>query len=120
LAAFTLVTLLMVTVSIVFQAAADDLYGVSNAFRDPTAEQARSGYGRWLSAHLAPDVDLSAPAAIRARADILAYRSDRLRELAAIPAVAGLLVALLTDAPSSRRPNASTQPVANTTSNGTA
>lgn len=123
LAACTLVTMLMIGASITFEVAADDLFKAYDALRQPTAAQVRTAQGRWLSAQLANGIDFGDATAVEARATVLAYQSDRVRELAAAPAVVGLLVALLTDAPASpnsRPRSATSQPVANTTSNGSA
>lgn len=80
--------------------AAEDLFTAVTIIRgNANTEQVRTPYGMWLSAHLASDVGAEDTAAAYARAGELAYRSDRLRELAAVPALIGLLVALLTGAP---------------------
>ena len=97
--ALTLVTLLMVGASAMMRVAADDLYSSVATARGITDAAPRSAYGRWLSAQLSADVSPADLEAQHTRADELSFRSDRLRELAAVPAVLGLLVALLTDSP---------------------
>jgi hypothetical protein len=99
LIALTLVTLLMVGVSALIQIAAEDLYASVDLARGRTDVATRTVYGRWLSAQLSADVPAADLDAQHERADELSVRSDRLRELAAVPAVIGLLVALLTDSP---------------------
>ena len=121
LVALTLLTVSIVAVSGQLRVAADDMYAAVAEARGNTDVPARPAYGRWLATLLASDVPSGEINALKARADVLSYRSDRLREAAAVPAVVGLLAALLTDAPDptgARR--AASQPVANTSSNGTA
>jgi hypothetical protein len=97
--ALAVVTLLVVGVSAVMRIAAEDLYSSVNAIRGTGDVAPRTVYSRWLSAQLSADVAHGDLDAQHARADELSFRSDRLRELAAVPAVIGLLVALLTDSP---------------------
>jgi hypothetical protein len=122
LVAITVGTLAVVAMSAVLRSAADDLYAAVEQARGVTSEHTRTAYGMWLSAHLEgnlPQADLDA---LHARADDLAHRSDRLREAAAVPALIGLLVALITGAPEGVGDGLrdSSQPVTKTISNGTA
>jgi hypothetical protein len=122
LALLTLLTLLMVGVSVSLQLASDEMLASYDEARGVTPQQVRTPYGHWLAAQLSRDLAPGDFVALRARADVLAYRSDRTRELSAVPAVIGLLVALLTDAPSPGplEPRSTSQAVANTTRNGSA
>ncbi len=97
--ALTLVTLLMVGASALMRIASDDIYSSVATARGIQDAAPRSVYGRWLAAQLSLDVPQGDLDAQHTRADELAVRSDRVRELAAVPAVIGLLVALLTDSP---------------------
>lgn len=119
LVALTAATLLIAATSVAMRAAADDVYASIEQARG--SPQPRTAYAQWLSTRLAGDVPEPDLAARKARADQLSYRSDRLREAAAVPALIGLLVAVTTASPGVRgdRRDAS-QPAANTTSNGTA
>jgi hypothetical protein len=98
LVALTVVTLLMVGASALMRVAAQDLYSAVNAARG-SGDITRTAYGQWLSAQLSADLPPGDLDAQQGRADELSYRSDRMRELAAVPAVLGLLVAVLTDSP---------------------
>jgi hypothetical protein len=97
--ALTILTLLMVGVSALMRVAAQDLYAGVNAARGNSDNATRTVYGQWLSAQLSADLAPGDVDAHQARADELSFRSDRVRELAAVPAVVGLLAALLTDSP---------------------
>lgn len=99
LVALTIYTLLMVSVSALMQVAAQDLFAAVNAARGTGEFTSRTVYGRWLSAQLSADVPADDLDARQVRADELSFHSDRLLELAAVPAVVGLLAALLTDSP---------------------
>jgi hypothetical protein len=99
LVALTIVTLLMVCVSALMRIAAQDLYAAVNTARGSGEITTRTVYGQWLSAELSGDVPPDNLDARQARADELSFRSDRVRELSAVPTVVGLLVALLTDSP---------------------
>ncbi len=97
---FALITLAMVAFSAAERLAADDLFtAVAIARGTANTEQVRTPYGMWLSARLASDLASQSGDAAYTRAGQLAYRSDRLRELAAVPALIGLLTALVTAAP---------------------
>jgi hypothetical protein len=97
--ALTLVTLLMVGASALMRIASDDIYSSVATARGITDAAPRTDYGRWLAAQLSADVPQGNLDAQHTRADELAFRSDRVRELGAVPAVVGLVIALLTDSP---------------------
>ena len=97
--ALTLLTLLMVGASALMRIASDDIYSSVATARGIQDAAPRTAYGRWLAAQLSVDVPRGDLDAQHTRADQLAVLSDRVRELAAVPAVVGLLVALLTDSP---------------------
>jgi hypothetical protein len=122
LVALTLITLVIVAWSALLRISAEDLYAVLGEAGGSRDVQTRTAYGRWLSAQLSGEVPPGDLAKVRARADELSYQSDRVRELAAVPAIIGMLVALLTDAPdsSAARRRDTSQPVAKTTSSGIA
>jgi hypothetical protein len=122
LVGLTLLALLTIATSAVLRIAADDLYVASDHARGAGADEVRTGYGIWLSAHLSTSPGSADPRLLHAQADQLGSRSDRLRELAAVPAVIGLIVALLSDVPDRMTvgQREATQAAANTTSNGTA
>jgi hypothetical protein len=122
LVALTLVTLVVVAGSALLRLGSQDLYAaIAEAGKAPD-EPARTAYGRWVGAQLSAEVPPGDYAKLRARADELSYKSDRVRELAAVPAIIGMLVALLTDAPDSSdaKRRETSQPVAKTTSSGIA
>jgi hypothetical protein len=119
----TVGAVLIVVVSAALRLAADDLLATVSEARGGTASQpAHTPYGAWLARYFSTDIAPGDLDAENARGTELGYRSDRLREAAAVPALLGLLVALLTDTPSGAMAErrAASQPVANTTSNGTA
>jgi hypothetical protein len=99
LVALTLLTLVVVSVSALLRIGAEDLYAAAALARGSGEVPTRTVYGRWLSAQLSSDIAGAGYEVLQTRADVLSYRSDRLRELAAVPALIGLVAALLTDAP---------------------
>jgi hypothetical protein len=99
LVALTLLTLVVVSVSALMRIGAEDLYAAAAVARGSGEVPSRTVYGRWLSAQLSSDIADAGYDVLQTRADELSYRSDRLRELAAVPALIGLIAALLTDAP---------------------
>ncbi len=114
--------LVVVGVSSTLSLAADDVYASIDEARGVAPQVARTEAGRWLSTRLAADVPSNDLRARRRRADQLAYRSERVREVASVAALAGLLVALLTGRPAPdhvRGAFATSSPAANTTSSGT-
>ena len=109
-----------VTVSFAMNTAADDLRQEVNVASGAALDHPRSAPGIWLSAPLSADVPRSDLTGLRARADELDHRADRIREAAGVAALLGLVVMLLTARPeagSSEAPEASS-PLANTRSNG--
>lgn len=111
-----LITLAVVGASEAMHLASDDIIAVVNEARGTTGAQVRTAYGSFFAAQLSRDVDPSDLNAEYSRANELAYRSDRLRELAAVPALIGLLIALLSEKPA----QASTEPAAKTSNSGIA
>jgi hypothetical protein len=120
--ALTLITLVIVAGSALLRIGSEDLYAAIAEAGHSSDVSVRTAYGRWLSAQLSPEVPPGDLSKVRARADELSYQSDRLRELAAVPAIIGMLAALLTAAPDSReaRRRDASQPEAKTTSSGIA
>jgi hypothetical protein len=120
---FALGTAALVIGSALVRLGAEDLFtSVAIARGTANTEQVRTPYGRWISARLSSDIARDDLNGEYARGTQLAYRSDRLREMAAIPALIGLLAALLTGTPetAASRARSPSQPAANTTRNGTA
>jgi hypothetical protein len=112
----TLFTAAVVGLSAAMRIASDDLYAVANQARGTTGDQVRTAYGDVVAGLLTQDIQSGDIDAEYDRGKELGYRSERLRELAAVPAVIGLLIALLSDKPA----QASREPAANTSSNGIA
>jgi hypothetical protein len=117
----TLAVLVVVGVSSISTVAADDLYASIDEARASVDHSERSQPGIWLSTRLTADLGSDDLVARHQRADLLAYRGERVREAASVPALAGLLVALLTARPGTDRLRGrdTSSPAANTTSNGT-
>jgi hypothetical protein len=124
------VSLLLIAVAVVgvvglswaFTAASDDLFASVAEAQGRTPDGPRVQPGIWLASVLVSDLAPEDLIARRARADQLHYRGERTEEIAAVGAIVGLLVAVLSASPSSttgRRREASS-PAANTASNGTA
>src|SRR5690349_20560893 len=104
--AFVLVVLVVLTLALaaasgVAKFAAEDMFTTIDERAKPTEPHTHTPYGRWLATQLTQDIDVTSPVAFRARADELNYRSDRLSEAGAVPALIGMLIALLTGAPGS-------------------
>lgn len=118
----TVATLGTVGVAGVLRSTADDLFAQVAQAQGAPGEHGRSGYGAWLSAHLAPGLRADDLVGTQARAEEFANRSDRLREFTGVQGLIGLLVAILTGRPAiagdSRRE--ASHPAANTASSGTA
>jgi hypothetical protein len=116
-----LAVVLAVGLSLAWRAAADDLYASINQANGISLPAPRLAPAIWLSTRLASDVGPDDLTARRARADQLFYRSQRVQEMAAVGALVGLLVAVLSAGPGSsagRRRDARS-PAAKTASNGT-
>lgn len=114
-------TVALMTYAYALKLAADDLFATLDQTRG-VMTVVRTSPGIWLSAHLAADVPASDLVALRARADQLGTRSDRLREAAGAVGALGILLAVLTgtgDAEVDRERDTS-RPAAKTTSAGTA
>jgi hypothetical protein len=110
----------MVCLSAAFSLASEDLYASVDQAQGKVTQRVRSQPGIWLSSRFSADLESDALDARHDRADQLAYRSERVREAAAVPALAGLVVALLTAKPvrAEGRGLDTSSPAANTTNNG--
>jgi hypothetical protein len=122
LVAVAAIVLLTVGVSAAFKVAADDLDAAIAEASGRHLDNPRSQPGMWLSAALASDLPEDDIAARHARADQLHYRSERIEEMAAVGALGGLLVGVLSSRPATPagRVRDTSSPAANTASNGTA
>ena len=121
LLAITVAMVLMVSGSSALSLAADDVYVSIDEARGKVPQHARSQPGLSLSPILTADIAPDDIAARNVRADQLAYRSERVREAAAVVALGGLLVALLTARPGTNAVRARdvNSPIANTNNNAT-
>jgi hypothetical protein len=117
----TLAVLVVVGLSAALSLAAEDLTMSIDEARGKAAQRAHSQPGIWLSARLTADLASDDLVARSRRAEQMAYRSERVREATSVPALAGLLIALLTARPGTDtvRGLEARSPAANTTSNGT-
>ena len=109
-----------VTVSFAMNTAADDLRQEVNSASGAPLDHPRGPPGTWLSAPLSADVARSDLTGLRARADELDHRADRIREAAGVAALLGLVLMLLTARPEAGSSDAreATSPLASTRSNG--
>lgn len=99
--------------------AADDLRLQSSLANGDRLDRARTVHGEWLATLMAGDPAPVGVQALRARADTLDHHADRVRELSAVAALAGLLVVLATASPGERpATRAETRPQASTNKNG--
>jgi hypothetical protein len=112
---------LAVALSFAMNAAADDLRAQVSIASGAAPALPRTAWGTWLSASMAGDLPPGDSKAQFARADDLDHRADRIRELAAAGALAGLLLMLVTARVETResQPRSATSAVASTRSNGT-
>jgi hypothetical protein len=113
-----------VAFSFAMNAAADDLYLQVTVASSAPLDHPRTAYGMWLSAQFASDMQPGDYAALRLRADQLDHRADRIREMAGVGALGGLLLLVVTMAPSrqvdrARNNDDDSSPLASTTSTGT-
>jgi hypothetical protein len=115
------VVLAVVGLSALLSLAADDLHASVDEARGKIPQIVRSQPGIWLSERLSSDLAPDNVVARTQRAEQLAYRSERVREAAAVAALAGLLVAVLTAKPvtDTGRGLDTSSPAANTTNSGT-
>ncbi len=109
-----------VTASFAMNTAADDLRLQVDFASGAPLDHPRSPPGPWLSAPLSAEVPRSDLTGLRARADQLDHRAERVREAAGVAALLGLVLMLLTGPPETgtREAPEASSPLANTRSNG--
>jgi len=109
--------------SVALNWAADDERLLAAALNHEPAERARTPVGMWLSARVLADLPPEAAVELRReRANGLDHVADRLREIAGVSALGGLLLAPLTASSvdwRTGRADEATTPAARTASNGT-
>ncbi len=115
----TLVVLGLLCAQSSLRFAVDDLHAQAAIARAEQPLPTRSPIGARLSAMLTSDLSPVNLAALDARALELDHRADRLLELTAVVALAGMLAALLTGRIASEVAHAASPSLANTSSNGT-
>jgi hypothetical protein len=101
--------------------AADDLRLQVRAASGQPPDHPHTWQGAWFAARATADLRSDDYAAFWIRADDLDHRADRIRELAGVGSLAGLVLLLVTIGPS-REPDQAREastPVARTSSNGT-
>jgi hypothetical protein len=115
----TLVVLALFSVQGALRLAVDDLHAQAAIAEEP--RPTRSPIGERLSAAFTSDVSPDNFPGLDARALDLDHRADRLLELTAVVALAGMLVALFTGRPALEVATArdASKPLASTSSNGT-
>jgi hypothetical protein len=111
---------LAVGVSFVMNSAADDLRARASIATNQAPDSPRTPWGVWLASRVAGDVVSANSESLKARADELDHRADRIRELAGAASLAGLILMVATATPEARLASSqsATSPVANTRSNG--
>jgi hypothetical protein len=123
LAVLVVAIVLLQATSVLLNWAAEDARLQAAALAHEPLERERTPAGMWLSARLLGDIPPGASTQTRRdRAEALDHVADRLREIAGVSALAGLLVAPLTASSAERTPGRSreaTAPAARTASNGT-
>jgi len=95
----TLVVLALFSVQGALRLAVDDLHAQAALARADEPRPTRSPIGQWLSAAFVSDLTPENVAAFDARTQQLDHRADRLLELTAVVALAGMLAALFTGRP---------------------
>ena len=117
----TLVVLALVGVSGALRLAVDDLHTQAAIARAEEPQPTRSPLGQQLSAAFAGDLSPENLPGLDARGQELDHRADRLLELSAVVALAGMLVALFTARPASEvaQLRAERRRVVNSGGNGT-
>jgi len=117
----TLVVLASFSVQGALRLAVDDLYAQAALARADEPRPIRSPIGQRLSAAFVSDLTPEDVAAFDVRTQALDHRADRLLELTAVVALAGMLVALFTGRPALEVATAreASKPLASTSSNGT-
>lgn len=118
---FTLLTVALVGLSILLRVAANGAYARIAQARGVALDHEPDQFDGWVSARFSKDVPRDDLVSLEGRAGQLASRSDRLREITSVPALIGLLSALLLAAPpgSGAERNETSQPEASTANNGT-
>ena len=99
----------------------DDLHAQAGIARAEVPPPSRSPLGERLSAAFANDLAPGTVSSLDERALELDHRADRLLELTAVVALAGMLLALVSGRPASEVAQArdASRPLASTSSNGT-
>ena len=117
----TLVVLAAVCLCGSLKLTVDDLHAQASIARADDPLPTRSPLGRQLSAAFASDLAPENLSGLDARGQELDHRADRLLELTAVVALAGMLLALFTVRPAieAAQPGDVNTPLASTTSNGT-
>ena len=117
----TIVTLTLLGVDVAFKTAGADLHAQVNILQAVQPPPPRSPLGQQLSAALANDVAPDDVSRLDSRAFELDHRADRVLEAAAVVALVGMLVALLSGGPAIDAAHArdAKSPLASTSSNGT-
>jgi len=117
----TIVVLALAGVSGALRLAVDDLHAQAAIARAEEPRPMRSPLGQQLSAAFAGDLSPENLAGLDARGQELDHRADRLLELSAVVALAGMLVALFTGRPASEvaQLRAERRRVVNSGGNGT-
>jgi hypothetical protein len=117
----TLVVLALFSTQGALRFAVDDLNARAAIARADEPRPPRSPIGERLAAALTSDLPPDSLSALDARALELDHRADRLLELTAVVALAGMLVALFTGRPALEVATArdASKPLASTSSNGT-
>jgi len=112
---------LAVGASLLMNAAADDARARMNIASNQASGTERTPWGIWLGDRTTADLAPTDIQALKARADDLDHRADRIRELAGAASLAGLILIVATARPEARLANSqsATSPLASTRSNGT-
>jgi hypothetical protein len=89
---------LSLALALATDSAADDLHQQARIAASQAADHPRTAWGAWLSHALAPETPTSS-AGMLERSNALSARADRIRELTAAGALAGLTLVLVTARP---------------------
>jgi hypothetical protein len=109
-----------IALSFAMNDAADDLRLQVRLATNESLDHPRTGHGAWFAVRTIADLQSDDYSALWARADELDHRADRIRELAGVGSLAGLVLLLVTVGPSKEGSLAreDSTPVASTSSNG--